>query len=194
VLTRVREMMQSIGKLPVVCGPAPGYIVPRLQALIMNEAPRMVDEGIASAEEIDEATRYGLGLRFAALGVVEFIDVGGCDILHCASPQIADSMDAGRYETRRLRMSQTCSKLQKFAGSGPHRPGARYCASRKALQTINLLVGNLRKKRRRQRWPERGSCATRWRGTCHLPIAVALRPSRRTRRLVPVYFLTVARA
>jgi len=50
-------MMQSIGKLPVVCGPAPGYIVPRLQALIMNEAPRMVDEGIASAEEMDEATR-----------------------------------------------------------------------------------------------------------------------------------------
>jgi 3-hydroxybutyryl-CoA dehydrogenase len=97
VLARVRELMQSIGKLPVVCGPAPGYIVPRLQALIMNEAARMVEEGIASAEEIDKATRYGLGLRFAALGVVEFIDVGGCDILHHASREMAGSIDAGRY-------------------------------------------------------------------------------------------------
>ena len=54
-------LMEGIGKLPVVCGAAPGYIVPRLQALMMNEAARMVEEGVATAEEIDKATRYGLG-------------------------------------------------------------------------------------------------------------------------------------
>ena len=97
VLSRTRELMQSIGKLPVVCSAAPGYIVPRLQALIMNEAARMVEEGVATAEEIDKATRYGLGLRFAALGVVEFIDFGGCDILHHASREMSGSIDAGRY-------------------------------------------------------------------------------------------------
>jgi 3-hydroxybutyryl-CoA dehydrogenase len=97
VLARTRETMEAIGKLPVLCGAAPGYIVPRLQALIMNEAARMVEEGVASAEEIDKATRYGLGLRFAALGVVEFIDFGGCDILHHASREMAGSIDAGRY-------------------------------------------------------------------------------------------------
>jgi len=86
-----------IGKMPVVCGPTPGYIVPRLQALIMNEAARMIEEGAATAEEIDKATRHGLGLRFAALGVVEFIDFGGCDILHHASREMSASLDAGRY-------------------------------------------------------------------------------------------------
>jgi 3-hydroxybutyryl-CoA dehydrogenase len=96
-LKRTREFMQSIGKLPVVCGVAPGYIVPRLQALVMNEAARMVQEGVATAEEIDLATRYGMGLRFAAIGVVEFIDFGGCDILHHASREMAGSIDAGRY-------------------------------------------------------------------------------------------------
>ncbi len=97
VLSRTRELMQSIGKLPVVCGAAPGYIVPRLQALIMNEAARMIEEGVATAEEIDKATRYGLGLRFAALGVVEFIDFGGCDILHHASREMSASIDPARY-------------------------------------------------------------------------------------------------
>ena len=58
-------------------GTPPGFIVPRLQALVMNEAARMVQEGVASAEDIDTATRYGMGLRFAAIGVVEFIDFGG---------------------------------------------------------------------------------------------------------------------
>ncbi len=96
-LARTRELLESVGKLPVVCGPTPGYIVPRLQALVMNEAARMVQEGAASAEEIDKATRYGLGLRFAALGVVEFIDFGGADILHHASREMSASVDAQRY-------------------------------------------------------------------------------------------------
>ncbi|KWT70225.1 MULTISPECIES: 3-hydroxybutyryl-CoA dehydrogenase [unclassified Variovorax] len=97
VLARAKSLMESIGKLPVVCGPTPGYIVPRLQALVMNEAARMVEEGAATAEEIDKATRYGLGLRFAALGVVEFIDFGGADILHHASREMSGSIDPGRY-------------------------------------------------------------------------------------------------
>jgi len=97
VVERTRATMAAIGKLPVVCGVAPGYIVPRLQALVMNEAARMVEQGVASAEEIDRATRYGLGLRFAAIGVVEFIDFGGVDILHHASREMAGSIDAARY-------------------------------------------------------------------------------------------------
>ena len=94
VLVRTRALMEGIGKLPVVCGPTPGYIVPRLQALIMNEAARMIEEGAATAEEIDKATRYGLGLRFAAIGVVEFIDFGGTDILHHASREMSASSTA----------------------------------------------------------------------------------------------------
>ena len=97
VVERASALMRSIGKLPVVCGPTPGYIVPRLQALIMNEAARMIEEGAATAEEIDKATRFGLGLRFAAIGVVEFIDFGGSDILHHASREMSLSISAERY-------------------------------------------------------------------------------------------------
>jgi 3-hydroxybutyryl-CoA dehydrogenase len=97
VLARTKSLMEAIGKLPVVCGATPGYIVPRLQALVMNEAARMIEEGAATAEEIDKATRYGMGLRFAAIGVVEFIDFGGCDILHHASREMSASIDRDRY-------------------------------------------------------------------------------------------------
>lgn len=97
VVARARSLMEQIGKVPVVCGPTPGYVVPRLQALVMNEAARMIEEGAASAEEIDKATRFGLGFRFAALGVVEFIDFGGCDILYHASREMQRSIDPQRY-------------------------------------------------------------------------------------------------
>ena len=97
VVEKVRHLLEDAGKVPVVCGPTPGYIVPRLQALVMNEAARMVEEGAASAEDIDKATRYGLGLRFAAIGVIEFIDYGGNDILYYASQYLARTLSAERY-------------------------------------------------------------------------------------------------
>ena len=97
VRERLRTLLEGIGKVTVECGPAPGYIVPRLQALLMNEAARMVAEGVATPEDIDKATRYGLGLRFAAVGVVEFIDFGGNDILYHASRYLSRTLSAERY-------------------------------------------------------------------------------------------------
>ncbi|UPG67649.1 3-hydroxybutyryl-CoA dehydrogenase [Gordonia hongkongensis] len=85
VVDATRDLLVAVGKVPVVCAPSPGYIVPRLQALVMNEAARMVDEGVASAEDIDTAVRIGFGSRFAVLGLLEFIDWGGCDTLFHAS-------------------------------------------------------------------------------------------------------------
>lgn len=97
VVAWLRAILEDIGKVPVECAPSPGFIVPRLQALIMNEATRMVEEGVASAEEIDRATRFGLGLRFAAVGVLEFVDYGGNDILYHASRYLAERVSQERF-------------------------------------------------------------------------------------------------
>lgn len=88
-IKRLIASLESIGKVPVVCSAAPGYIVPRIQALAMNEAARLVEEGVASAEDVDKAINVGFGLRFAVLGLLEFIDWGGGDILHYASAYLS---------------------------------------------------------------------------------------------------------
>src|SRR6478735_6324776 len=49
VIDEVKALLEGIGKVPVVCAATPGFIVPRIQALAMNEAARMVEEGVASA-------------------------------------------------------------------------------------------------------------------------------------------------
>lgn len=85
IVESLQEVLRQAGKTPVQCAPSAGYIVPRIQALAMNEAARMVEEGVASAEDIDTAVRLGFGLRFSVLGLLEFIDWGGGDILHYAS-------------------------------------------------------------------------------------------------------------
>lgn len=96
-VARMKALLESIGKVPVVCKPSPGFIVPRIQALAMNEAARMVEEGVASVEDIDKATRYGLGFRFAILGVLEFIDWGGGDILYYASKYMTQATGSERF-------------------------------------------------------------------------------------------------
>ncbi|RAR67986.1 3-hydroxyacyl-CoA dehydrogenase [Paraburkholderia unamae] len=97
VVARLKDLLRRVGKVPVECAPSAGYIVPRLQALVMNEAARMVEEGVASAQDIDTAVRTGFGLRFSVLGLLEFIDWGGCDILYYASRYLAKEIDA-RFE------------------------------------------------------------------------------------------------
>ncbi|KYK48987.1 3-hydroxybutyryl-CoA dehydrogenase [Bradyrhizobium liaoningense] len=97
VIDDVKALLEGIGKVPVVCAATPGFIVPRIQALAMNEAARMVEEGVASAEEIDKAIRYGFGFRYAVLGLLEFIDWGGGDILYYASRYLEGALGSERY-------------------------------------------------------------------------------------------------
>ena len=98
VTARLKIILETIGKKPVECRAAPGFIVPRLQALVMNEAARMVEQGIATAEDVDRAVRYGFGIRYASMGVVEFIDYGGLDILYYASHYMAQALGEPRFE------------------------------------------------------------------------------------------------
>lgn len=97
VTKTLNVLLESVGKMPVVCAPSPGYIVPRIQALAMNEAARMVEEGVASPEDLDKAIKYGFGFRFAVLGLLEFIDWGGGDILYYASRYLAQALESDRY-------------------------------------------------------------------------------------------------
>jgi 3-hydroxybutyryl-CoA dehydrogenase len=97
VIAHMKALLEGIGKVPVVCAPRPGFIVPRIQALAMNEAARMVEEGVASAEDIDKAIRFGFGFRYAVLGLLEFIDWGGGDILYYASRYLEGALASDRY-------------------------------------------------------------------------------------------------
>ena len=93
----IKAMLEGIGKAPVVCAATPGYIVPRIQGMAMNEAARMVEEGVASAEDIDKAITHGFGFRFAILGLLEFIDWGGGDILYHTSRYMTEALGHDRY-------------------------------------------------------------------------------------------------
>lgn len=98
VVDRLKALLEAVGKVPVVLKASPGFVVPRIQALAMSEAARAVEEGIAAPEEIDKAVRVGFGIRFAILGLIEFIDWGGNDILYYAGNYLRGAFDSDRFE------------------------------------------------------------------------------------------------
>jgi 3-hydroxybutyryl-CoA dehydrogenase len=93
----LRALHEAMGKVPIVCGPSPGYLMPRLQIALMNEAAKMVEEGVAEPADIDRAMRWGLGVRYANMGILEFVDWGGAEILLHAGRYMARATGAERF-------------------------------------------------------------------------------------------------
>ena len=70
------EVGQRMGKEVVVIKEAPGFITSRINAMIGNEAFCMLQEGIASARDIDKALKLGLN---HPMGPFELVDLVGLD-------------------------------------------------------------------------------------------------------------------
>lgn len=76
---RLRQFAREIGKAPVVCKESPGFVGVRLQAALVTEAVRILQEGLATAEDIDTAVRLSFGLRLPLFGPLSVVDFGGLD-------------------------------------------------------------------------------------------------------------------
>ena len=99
VVERVYSLWERCGKVPVrVRRDVPGYIANRLQRALMREALAQVAEGLASAEDVDRAVRFGFGLRFLVRGPLAQRDVAGLDL--AARVQV-DVDDHGRLAAGR---------------------------------------------------------------------------------------------
>lgn len=76
-ITQARQLAELLGKHAIVVEDVPGFATSRLSALLGNEAFRMLEEGVASAENIDDAVRVGLN---HPMGPLELGDLVGLDV------------------------------------------------------------------------------------------------------------------
>ncbi len=76
-LASLRAAGERMGKEIVLVNEAPGFVTSRINALIGNEAFRMLQEGVASAADIDKALKLGLN---HPMGPFEMVDLVGLDV------------------------------------------------------------------------------------------------------------------
>lgn len=73
---RTGDLMARAGQVPVLLRKeVPGFVVNRLQGALLQEAFRLVEDGVTDADGVDAAVADGLGLRWAFMGPFETIDL-----------------------------------------------------------------------------------------------------------------------
>ena len=80
VAERVVRALTSLGKVPVVVGDGPGFVANRIQFAMFREAARIVEDGIATAEQVDEVVRSSFGFRLPFFGPFTIADMAGLDV------------------------------------------------------------------------------------------------------------------
>jgi len=76
VVRRARVIYESIGQVPMeLKKEIDGFILNRMQAVLLAEAFRLVSEGYCSAEDLDKTIAHGLGLRWSFMGPFETIEM-----------------------------------------------------------------------------------------------------------------------
>jgi len=89
------RLCRRIGKEPVlVRHDVPGFVGNRLQFAVLREALHILEEGIASAEDIDTAMTAGPGLRYGLLGPLRTADLGGLDVFLAISRYLFPKLSA----------------------------------------------------------------------------------------------------
>lgn len=74
------ELLRGIGKAPIwVKKSVPGFVGNRIQHAMMREALYLIEEGVASPEDVDTAVRFGFGFRFLACGPIMQKEMSGWD-------------------------------------------------------------------------------------------------------------------
>ncbi len=116
VVETAAEFVVQIGKEPIVCRDTPGFVVNRVLIPVLNDAVRVLDEGTASAEDIDRGMR--LGTRWP-IGPLALIDLIGVDVHVHAAEALWEAYREPRFAppARLVRMLQA-GHLGRKSGRG----------------------------------------------------------------------------
>jgi len=120
VLARVQAWGARLGKECITVKDAPGFATSRLGLVIGLEAIRMVEQGVASAEDIDKAMSLGYGFP---MGPLKLTDLVGLDVrLHIAE-YLSEHLEEGAHfkPPKLLREMVAAGKLGKKSGEGFYR-------------------------------------------------------------------------
>jgi 3-hydroxybutyryl-CoA dehydrogenase len=103
----VLQLLRACGKVPVlVRQDRPGQLGNRIQHAMIRECVHIVQEGIASAEDVDLAVKTGVGLRLPVYGVFEHADMVGLDLVKAVQdyvlPDLSPVTQAGRLHQEKV--------------------------------------------------------------------------------------------
>jgi 3-hydroxybutyryl-CoA dehydrogenase len=146
VADRVAAMLKGVNKVPVrVKLDIPGFLANRIQHALSREAIKLVERGIATPEDVDNAVRFGFGFRYIAAGPLLQRDHAGLDI-HCAAgasiyPDLCNDAEPSRYMSELVEQGDVGMKSKDgFYRWTPERAAAEKARYEKALRGARAIL------------------------------------------------------
>ena len=113
------ELVKRIGKESVVVQKdASGFIGNRIQFAVFREALNIVEQGIATIEDVDKAMKYGPGFRYPVLGPLETADLGGLDTFYYISSYLFSELSSVKNPTPLLQEFMDSKNFGVKSGKG----------------------------------------------------------------------------
>ena len=104
------QLLANMGKQPVVLKKdIKGFLSNRLQFALLREASFLVENGVATPEDIDRTLKYGNGIRYACSGPFKIVDLGGVSVFNSVAQYLFPVLS---------RETEKCELLQKMVREG----------------------------------------------------------------------------
>lgn len=114
VLPVVKDMLARAGRLAALVADVPGFVLNRLQYVLLKESMSIVEEGVATADDVDTIVRSTFGFRLPFFGPFAIADMAGLDVYangfatfeEAFGPRLAtpalltETVGAGRHGTK----------------------------------------------------------------------------------------------
>lgn len=95
----IARFVRRLDKTPIAAKNSPGFVVNRILCPMINEAIFALQEGLASAEDIDTGMRHGCNQPIGPLALADMI---GLDVLLAIMSELAAGFDDPKYRPARL--------------------------------------------------------------------------------------------
>jgi 3-hydroxybutyryl-CoA dehydrogenase/5-formyl-3-hydroxy-2-methylpyridine 4-carboxylate dehydrogenase len=142
------SVVKSLGMVPgIVDRDVPGFVENRILYAIMREALHLLDERVASADDIDTIVKWGIGYKLGVIGPLRLLDMAGLDIYTSVAGYLNQDLcnDAGVSSTVMSKVSEGRLGLKTQGGLFDYTPqeierlarerGRLLAASKKALMS-----------------------------------------------------------
>ena len=122
----IKALLLKLGKKPIVITKfLPGFIANRLQSALGNEVLHLLDNGYATPEDLDIATKASFALRMPILGLVKRMDFTGLDLTQKIISNATYKVPPQRTKSKSVDRLIEQGKLGVKTGSGFYEYGGR---------------------------------------------------------------------
>lgn len=119
VLERAKALLESLDREVVTLKKGvPGFIINRFAQALFREALYLLEEDVVSAEDIDKAVKYAVGMRYASIGLLEYFDDVGFQLESEIAETVYPDLCGTREVQKLVRDGLAAGRTGRAAGQG----------------------------------------------------------------------------